>query len=79
MVALKIIRLSRETLRTPSIAAKLNPIASKSAQRNKISLQFWNKTDIDKFHNTAIITLDINRVDSNNPTCGSISNNNLTA
>jgi hypothetical protein len=35
--------------------------------------------DIDKFLNTAIMNLDINRVDSNNLTCGSISNNNITS
>jgi hypothetical protein len=35
--------------------------------------------DINKFLNTTIMNLDINRVDSNNLTCGSISNNNLTS
>jgi hypothetical protein len=35
--------------------------------------------DIDKLLNTVIMNLDINRVDSNNLTCGSISNNNLTS
>jgi hypothetical protein len=35
--------------------------------------------DIDELFNTVIINLDINRVDSNNLTCGSISNNNLTS